>query len=54
MIKTKHEQFSFEWDKDFNENSTIDNRQLRGCKITRATLSGISTTNYHPIIVCKK
>ncbi len=42
-----NDRYYVQWDENFVDNISIDNRKLRRCSENRATLKGILTTNYH-------
>ena len=43
----RNDRYYVKWDDGFVDNISIDNRKVRGCTESRATLNGILTTNYH-------
>ena len=43
----RNDRYYVQWDDNFVDNISIDNRKVRGCTESRATLNGILTTNYH-------
>jgi len=43
----ENDRYYVQWEQNFVDNLSIDNRKLRGCTESRATLNGILATNYH-------
>ena len=43
----ENDRYYVQWEQNFVDNLSIDNRKLRGCTESRATLNGILATKYH-------